>query len=151
MILNVSVDRFFHICMISLGMIAVYGAMTLPILDDYTLGPGGMPILFAIGLITCSFILLITSDDKSSIRWRSFIEAPGLRGFLFVLFLMALGGLVYIFGFMVSIFMFTFFGLIILEKWKIHTSFLFSVIWIAVIYVVFVMFLNIRFLEGPFI
>ena len=146
----ISRERLFALLLILLGVIGLYGSFNLNFYEKYTLGPGAFPLIYSIGLIICSICLFIKSKDKKFISLRSFFVQPALRGLIFFLLLFLMAGLIYYFGFLIPLFIFSIVGLIWIEDWRFSKAFLFSSAWILFVYILFVKLLKVKLLQGIF-
>jgi len=145
---KLNVERLLCIVTASIAAVALYGARGLPFEARYTLGPGVAPVAYSLVLIVSSVVVFLMATNLGPISFKSVIVNPGRRGTLLFALFAALSGLVYILGFMVSIFVFTFVGLVVIEKWAYLKALLFSVAWTFVLHVIFVTLLGARLIRG---
>lgn len=147
---KLNIERILCIAMSLIAAVALYGARGLPFEARYTLGPGVTPVAYSLLLIGSSSVVFLMARNLQPVSFKSVIINPGRRGTLLFAMFVVLSGLVYVLGFMVSIFVFTFAGLILIEDWAYHKALLFSIAWTLVLHTIFVRFLAARLIRGVF-
>ncbi|TVQ40740.1 MAG: hypothetical protein EA384_01975 [Spirochaetaceae bacterium] len=148
MMRRLNIERILCIWMALIAAIALYGARGLPLEARYTLGPGVTPLFYSVLLIVSSAAVFLMARNLRPVSFKSLISEPGRRGTMLFAMFIVLSGLVYVLGFMVSIFLFTFAGLILIEDWAYHKALLFSIVWTLVLHTIFVRFLAARLIRG---
>lgn len=114
--------------LVAFAVAQLYSASQLPLLEDYTLGPGALPILYSIGLLLFSAYLLFDSAVKVSPR-RIQSESDYRSGMLCILFLLIFVSSIYVVGFMISTIAFCFLFCQFISKIGLAKSIAFSLIW----------------------
>lgn len=148
MIRKLNIERLLCICMMLIAGIALYGTRELPLEARYTLGPGAAPLFYSLLLIISSSAVFFMAGNLRPMSFKSLISGQGSRGALLFVMFIGLSGLVYVLGFMVSILLFTFAGLVLIEDWAYPKALLFSIAWTFVLHLIFVRFLAARLIRG---
>jgi hypothetical protein len=132
-------ERIMCLAMAAMGVVALISIRMdkLKFTQKYTIGPGLLPLIYAIVLIISAAAVYIGSREKEHWTLHALIGNPGRRGSLTVCLLVLLTVCVRYFPFLGCVFVFTFAGLMLLEKWKPLKALLFSAVWTAVIYGMF--------------
>ncbi len=151
MVQKLNVERVLCIILVIIGCIALYGSWSLPMTARYTLGPRAAPLIYSVLLIVFSILIFFMQKDIERIRISSVLQEPGRKGLILFVLLLALTGMSYFLGFMVSIFIFTAVGLVLIEDWRIYKALIFSLAWVFTIHLIFVRFLGARLMVGALI
>ncbi len=141
-------EKMLSSIMILVGGLSVYGALKLPLKEEFTLGPGATPLIYAVGVIVFAAAMAFTASSKNTGSFRKMIEPPGRYGLLFFAFFVLLTVLVYFIGFTIGLFLFSLFSLVFAKNHKPLWAAVFSAVWTASLYLIFVRLLNIPFLKG---
>lgn len=113
----------------------IYAALHLSVAEDYTLGPGALPIIYSVGLLLFSGYLLVESLVKGA---KAKVEDSNyLSGILCVAFLFIFISSIYVVGFLISTMMFCFLFCMFISHMGLVRSVIFSVIWGGAVYGVF--------------
>jgi hypothetical protein len=62
---TLSVERFIAALLVVFALIELYGALQLSVSEEFTLGPGALPVVYGVGLIIFAGILLIWPSQKA--------------------------------------------------------------------------------------
>jgi hypothetical protein len=142
-------EKSLSIFLVLIGALGVWGSLKVPIAERFTLGPGALPLIYAVGVLSLAIILFVIAfRDKKDETPDALPKMPGTYGLLFFLFNCALALSVHLIGFTVGLFLFSLATLICIGRWKVKKALLFSVIWTIALYVLFKMIIHIPFIEG---
>jgi len=126
----------------------IYAASRLSVTEDYTLGPGALPIIYSVGLFIFSGISLFESISRAP---KSKLEGGNYRyGILCVSFLLMFIASIYVIGFLLATILFCALFCFFISEMGIVRSFIFSVLWGGTVYAVFYYLLQIP-LEAGFL
>jgi hypothetical protein len=113
------------------------------------IGAGFAPLFFSLGLLLCAVLLFVLdkSGEKFDVR-LSLLK--GEHGKAFVFFLLNIGMLIlmYLFGPIVAMLVFSILVCISLKRQTSRGLILFSVIWVGILYFIFAVLLKIPFDKG---
>jgi hypothetical protein len=131
-----SAETFVAALLVVFAVAQIYAAAHLHMSEDYTLGPGAMPIIYSIGLLMFSGYLLVDAVKKGPKAGRH-DGADYKSGILCVLFLLLFISSIYVVGFLLSTVMFCFLFCLFISKIGLVKSVVFSIAWGGTVYAVF--------------
>jgi hypothetical protein len=142
-------EKYLSIFLVLIGALGVWGSLKVPIAERFTLGPGALPLIYAVGVVLFAVTLLVMTFKGQKVETPDAVsEPPGVSGLLFFLFNCALALSVYLIGFAAGLFLFSFSSLTYVGGWKIKKALLFSTIWTIGLYVLFKVIIGVPFIEG---
>ncbi len=138
------------------AVVEMIGAIELPMGEEFTIGPGAMPLIYSVGLLLFAGYLLYTSRPKRSVAEANPLkeaeeEAPkldygaGVKTFLLVTGLIAA---IYFVGFLVSMMVFAVLHLRLVMRMPWLKAATIGVIWGGALYFAFAHLLEVQLEPG---
>jgi hypothetical protein len=124
----------------------LYAALRLPMTEEFTLGPGALPSIYAVGLLLFSVTLFVRSVRKAPASKAAAAthggEAPGevtdvKAGLISVALLTLFIAAIYLVGFMISLILFCFLFCLFVSKLGLVKSIVFALIWGGAVFMAF--------------
>ena len=144
-----TVQRLFSIIMITVGAIALAGSLQLPLTSKVGVGPGTMPLIFSAMLILLSAAFFFTEEkDAPRIDWHALFARPTVDGLVFYLLNFTLFVLLYLIGTAPAMVIFGIATQLILKRQKPSSAIIFSLVWVALLYIIFDRLLYVPFERG---
>lgn len=134
--------------MAAISLVGITGSLSLRMLRGTSLGPGMMPLIYSVLLLILSIIFFIQKDNSEKINWKALMQPPSVEGVIFYILNLVMFLLLYLFGTVASMFIFCIATLLILKRMKWKKAVLFSVTWVAALFVLFVLVLQVPFETG---
>jgi putative tricarboxylic transport membrane protein len=122
--------------LVLLGAAELYAATGLRVGAEFTLGPGALPIVYALGLILFAALLAFRRTERGTSE-RAESGAELRSAVLFFGLLLLFAAVTALAGFLIALLLFSFLTLILVVKWSLVKSALFSAIWSLALYAVF--------------
>lgn len=135
-------ERLTALMLITFAVIELYGAMQLSMSEEFTLGPGAMPAIYATGLLIFSLLMLIqptrkalpdldtTSDGEHESVVACNYRAGGITFGLVVAFIAS----IYFVGFLGGTIMFSLLYVLLISRWSVLQATAFGVVWGGAVY-----------------
>jgi hypothetical protein len=146
-----SAERLSGIFTIIVGVVGVAAAIQLPLTEEFSFGAGMTPLVYGVGLLIFSLIVIAQSKDAHPIDIMQLTELPARNGALLLLLMVMLAVVMDFVGFTLSIFAFTFSVLIMIVRQQALQALLFAVCWSMFLKLVFEFLLEVRLPVGAFI
>ena len=144
-----TVQRLFSIIMMTIGAVALAGSLKLPLTSRVGVGPGTMPLIFSIMLVLLSAAFFFTDEkDAPRIDWRALLMRPTVDGVVFYLLNFALFVLLYLIGTAPAMVIFGIATQLTLKRQKPSSAVIFSLVWVALLYIIFDRLLYVPFERG---
>lgn len=142
------IDQLFALLLFGISTVGILGSFSLDLIVENNIGPGFMPFICSSVLLVCSFCLFFGDRQQKKIRWKDLFKKPlsdsmFFYGMIIVFYLIA-GYL----GMICSLCIFSTTVLIQQGQLKKRQILLFEVIFMALIYLIFTIFLKIPFEHG---
>jgi hypothetical protein len=140
---GLDVERFVALVLAIFAVAELTQALQLPLSEEFTLGPGAMPLIYGVGLLIFAVALGLTASPKE----RALPERPdermdepgrnypaGIVTFLLIIFFVAS---IYVVGFLAGTIIFSFLHLVVVMRLSLLKSAAFSVLWGGGLYYLF--------------
>ncbi len=132
---NLGVERFVALVLIVLAVVELFAIWKLPLGAEFTLGPGAMPLIYAVGLLLFATVLFLRTDrrkadaDDTSTDFKS--------GILFFVLLVAFAVCIELAGFLIATAGFSILSLLLVARLEPLKSVLFAAAWSGGLFYVF--------------
>ena len=139
---TLNIERFIAGVLVVFALVELYGAMQLSVAEEFTLGPGALPIIYSVGVVIFAGILFIWPTKKApSLIQNPFIgeedaacqealPAPNFRaGALTFAFIAVLIASIYFLGFFAGASIFSFLYTRFITRWPLTKAIAFALIW----------------------
>jgi len=134
-------ERFVSLLLITFSVAEIYAALQLSMTEEFTLGPGALPLIYASGLLIFSCIMGLTPTEKepaeesapnsASIALPTLNYRDGLITFILVaLFISS----IYFVGFLGGTIIFSLLYVLLISKWPIPKAAAFALVWGGAVY-----------------
>ena len=143
-----SLQRIFSIAMAAVSLIGIYGALPLQMFRGTSLGPGLMPLLCAVLLFICAVVYFFTDKTQPKIQWKSLLQGTKWDGVVFFLSNIGMFIILYFFGTIAAMTIFTFASLLLIRRMTVVQAAIFTVGWVAALYLIFVVLLKMNMESG---
>ena len=141
-------ERVLGVGLLLLALLLGASAFRVPFLDDFTLGPAALPLVYAAGLALCAAAFVLRPSPASVGRFADLVSPAGRRGVMLFVFAIALASIADLVGFPIAIGLFSLAVLVLIERWPLPSAIAFSLVWAGALYVVFVRLLGIPLGDG---
>jgi hypothetical protein len=143
---DMSIQQLFSLFMALVSLLGIAGSASLQMTVRHNIGPGTMPMMYSITLLTLSIFLFFSDMQKrEKIDWSRISKCPLVGGWIFYLLCFIMCGLSYLFGFVPPMIAFSISSLLLLKRQKFLKALIFSTVWVAALYVIFVVLLHVPF------
>ena len=143
-----SLQRVFSIFIGAASLVCVYGSLSLKMFRGTSLGPGFIPLSCSVLLFICAIVYFFTDNTQPKIQWKSLLKGTKWDGVVFFLSNIGMFIVLYIFGSIAAMLIFTFASLLLIRRMNVKQAAIFSVGWVATLYIIFVMLLKVNFELG---
>lgn len=149
-------ERFIALLLIAFAVAQLYGAMQLSLSEEFTLGPGALPVIYSIGLLIFSGWLAISPSQKAPpiIETDAEVEPAPARNYRDGALTFGLVGLfifsIYFIGFLGGTVIFSLLYVVFITRWPILKAAAFAVIWGGSVYYGFDHLLGVQLEPGIF-
>ena len=146
-----STQRIFSLLMIFFGVMGVIGASSLAMTRTRNIGPGAAPMIFAVLLIVFAAILFLKDKSTKKFNFNSLFKGTGLDALIFYAMNIVMAVLMHFFGTVIAMLVFSIMSLFFLRRTshqKPLMIILFSVVWVGILYLAFVVALRVPFETG---
>lgn len=134
---SLGAERLIALLVIAFAIVEFYAAMQLSMTEEFTLGPGAMPAIYAAGLLVFATVLLIQPSPKTSAIIETSVadEAEtgpvgdyraGVVTFLLVAVFIAS---IYFVGFLGGTIIFSLLYVLLVARWPVLQAIVFGVAW----------------------
>jgi hypothetical protein len=144
------IERFIAALLVIFALIELYGALHLSVSEEFTLGPGALPVIYAVGLVIFAGILVVSpgkkappvienpvvSEDEDPTAGENEAapaqdyKAGGLTFVLLAVFIVS----IYLVGFFGGTIVFSFLFTKFITRWPLPKAVAFSLIWGGALY-----------------
>lgn len=148
------VERFVALLLAIFAIAQLTQALQLPLSEEFTLGPGAMPLIYGLGLLIFAVLLALTASPKeksSPERPNEKIDETGrnypagiLTFSLLILFVVS----IYLVGFLGGTVIFSFLHLILVMRMKVLQAAVVSLLWGGGLYFAFAHLLEVQLEPG---
>ncbi|MFZ7101447.1 MAG: tripartite tricarboxylate transporter TctB family protein [Peptococcaceae bacterium] len=143
-----TIRKSFSIIMAAISLAGITGSFSLRMVRGTSLGPGMMPLIYSILLLILAAIFFIQKDNSEKIDWKALMQPPVIEGIIFYVLNLVMLLLFYLFGTVASMAIFCIAAQLMLKRMRWKKAVLFSVVWVAALYTLFVLVLQIPFETG---
>jgi Tripartite tricarboxylate transporter TctB family. len=143
-----SIQRIFSIFVAIISLFGISGSLQLSMTRAKNIGPGVMPLTYSIILLVISVMLFFSDKDQPKLKWRNLFKSPTSDAYIFYGLNFLMFFIMYFFGTVPAMFIFCVLSMICLKRQKIPMAIIFSVSWVASLYVIFVVLLKVPFETG---
>jgi hypothetical protein len=139
---SLNVERFIALLLIVFAVAELYAAMQLSVSEEFTLGPGALPVIYAVGLLIFAGILAVWPSQKSpgvienpvvskdeAVPVRDY-RAGGLTFALIFVFIVS----IYLVGFFGGTVIFSFLFTKLVTRWPVLKAAALALIWGGALY-----------------
>jgi hypothetical protein len=130
------IERFVALLLGVFAIAELTQAMQLSIYEEFTLGPGAMPLTYGVGLLIFAVLLGVTASPKEKPAPPEHptekMDAPGQNyraGIITFGLLILMVVLIFIIGFLPSLIIFSFLHLILVMRLSLLKAAVFSLLW----------------------
>lgn len=147
---TLNVERFIAGVLVAFALIELYGATRLSITEEFTLGPGALPIIYAAAVVIFAGILLIRPTKKATRPIQNPVMSKGdttreeilpatnlQAGLLTFAFIAVLIASIYFLGFFAGATIFSILYTRFIARWPLPKSIAFSLIWSGALFYTF--------------
>ena len=148
------VERFVALLLAIFAIAQLTQALQLPLGEEFTLGPGAAPLIYALGLLIFAGLLALTASPKeraSPERLDEQMDETGrnypagiLTFFLLILFVVS----IYLVGFLVAMIIFSFLHLIFVMRMDLPRAAVVALLWGGGLYYTFAHLLHVQLEQG---
>lgn len=148
---TLNIERFICGVLVVFALLQLYGASQLPVSEEFTLGPGALPIIYSVGVVVFAGILLIWPTKKAPPPIQNpvvseaevageteVLPAPNYRaGVLTFAFIALLIASIYALGFFAGTSIFSFLYTRFITRWPLPKAIAFALIWAGALFYTF--------------
>ena len=135
-------ERFVALLLIVFSVAELYAAMKLSLTEEFTLGPGALPVIYAVGLLIFAGMMAAwpsqkapAAIDSSAVSKQEAVPPRNYRdGILTFSFVVAFIIAIYFVGFLGGTMIFSLLYVVFIAKWPILKSVPFALIWGGSVY-----------------
>jgi hypothetical protein len=139
-ITSLGIERLVALLLIVFAIAELYEAFQLPVSEEFTLGPGAMPVIYGLGLLIFAGILAVTASRKAAAGSDEGQDAPArdyrAGGVTFALLILFVAS-IYFFGFLLSTILFSFLHLKLVMRLPVLKAAVFALLWGGGLYYAF--------------
>jgi hypothetical protein len=134
-----SADLVVGLTLAAFGCAELWSASSLPILTDFTVGPGALPIAYSSGLILFSILIVGGAASRKDERRTQRLPTPIniYRGVILMALTLIFVAAIYVIGFLASCILFSIALSYFICEVDMTRSILFGTIWSVAIYCLF--------------
>jgi hypothetical protein len=145
-----SIQRIFSLFICVLAVFGIVGSLKLPMFNpDGIVYEGFLPLIYSIALLIAGIALFFIDKNKEKVDFRGWLtEGSKNKAFVFFLCNVLLVILVYLFGVLIAMLAYSVVSCMFIKRQTWKGIILFSVFYVAAIYLVFVILLKMPFDRG---
>jgi Tripartite tricarboxylate transporter TctB family len=150
---SLGAERLVALALMIFAVAELYAASRLAVTEEFTLGPGAMPLIYGVGLLIFASVLAARPQNGAPLQADAAEgeDAPvrdyRSGGITYALLILLIAS-VYFLGFLIGTILFSFLYLLLVIRWKWFKAAMFSVIWGAALYYTFSHLLQIQLEPG---
>lgn len=150
---SLGAERLVALTLMIFAVAELYAASHLALTEEFTLGPGAMPLIYGVGLLIFASVLAARPQKGTPLQVDAAEgeDAPvrdyRSGGITYALLILLIAS-VYFLGFLVGTILFSFLYLLLVIRWKWFKAAMFGVIWGAALYYTFSHLLQIQLEPG---
>ena len=151
---GLDVERIVALVLVIFSIAELTQALQLPLSEEFTLGPGAMPVFYGAGLLIFAVLLWFTASPNERAlpeRPDERMDEPGRNypaGITTFLLVVAFVGSIYLIGFLAGTVVFSLLHLIFVMRLNVLKSVTFSLIWGGGLYYLFHDLLSVQLEQG---
>ncbi len=143
-----SLVQIFSIIMVIAGALGIYGALQLDIVYNNIVGPAVMPLIYSIALLAVVAVYFAKGRNAPKIEWNMMLKPPKSDAWIFYILNIVMFILLYLLGTIPSILVFSVGTSLCLKRMNLVKTIVFSALWVAALYFIFVVYLGVQFSTG---
>jgi hypothetical protein len=143
-----SMMQLFSALLIIISMLGIYGSLQVNLVYKNTIGSGVMPLICSVILLLLAVFTLLQGRKEPKIEWKKQMQPPVVDAWVFYIANIVMFILLYYFGTIPAILIFSIGTILCLKRMKIVSTLIFSVSWVLALYLLFVVYLGVRFATG---
>jgi hypothetical protein len=149
-------ERFIALLLIIFAAAELYGAVQLSLSEEFTLGPGALPVIYAVGLLIFAVTLAIWPSQNArpivegtDVKEEETLPIRNYRDGIVTFTLVALFIFsIYFVGFLGGTIMFSLLYVLLIARWSVLQATAFAVIWGGAVYYGFDRLLGVQLEQG---
>lgn len=144
-----TIQRMFAMMTAILSILGIYGSSSLQMFrGGNNIGPGFMPMVYSIILILLSAYFILKDKDQAKMSLRQIFDQHTIPGWIYYIFNYLMVFLIYLIGMVPAMAVFGVASQYILKRQSLLWATIFTVLWVAAIYILFVVLLQVPFEHG---
>ncbi|NLI92126.1 MAG: tripartite tricarboxylate transporter TctB family protein [Peptococcaceae bacterium] len=141
-------QRMFAVMTAIISFLGIYGSSSLQMIRGKNIGAGFMPMVFSVILLILSVIFFLKDKDQPRLKLRMLFDRYTIPGWIYYILNFLMTFLIYLIGMIPAMAVFGVTSQYILKRQSLLWATIFTVLWVAALYIVFVVLLQIPFERG---